>query len=212
MCNGLVHALAETYDEINLICKKQYLQTVLHLYEDFPRIKILSVSNEFKDAAVYSAELKMPILMVGFSNCDYNAFEESFYRQLSLSPEYEYTKFKFPKRLETTLYENIVDKLGADYIFIHDTCSAKRIELNIDSDLPRHYAQKDDTSDVLDYVKVMAEAKEVHVINSGINNLAFQMFTQGMLKGKLFYHNARKIEDGGIPVKVPRGIEVVNYG
>jgi hypothetical protein len=212
MCNGLVHALTEQYDEINLICKRHYLETVKHLYEDFPQIKVLPVTNEFEDTGVYSAELKMPILMVGFSNCDYTAFEESFYKQLSLSPEYEYSKFKFPKRLETKLYESIVNKLGEEYIFIHDTCSAKKIELTIDSNLPRHYAEKDDTSDVLDYVKAMAEAKEVHVINSGINNLAFQMFLQGMLKGRIFYHNARKIEDGGIPVRVPRGIEVVNYG
>jgi hypothetical protein len=32
-----------------------------------------------------------------------------------------------------------------------------------------------------------------------------------MTKGKIFYHNARKLDLGGIPVKVPEGIEVVEY-
>lgn len=212
ICNGLVHILAEKYEELNLICKIPYLKTVTHLYEDYENIKILSVKDEFHDVIEYANTLKMPVLRIGFENCDTSAFEESFYTQLNLNPECEYTNFKLPNRLDESLYFNIKEKLGEDYIFIHDTCSAKKIELSIDSNLPRHYANKSDTSDVLDYAGVMINAREVHVINSGLNNLAFQLYIKKKLKGKLFYHDARKIEDGGIPIKVPAGIEIIKYG
>jgi hypothetical protein len=212
ICNGLVHALAEKYGELYLICKIPYLKTVTHLYEDYENIKIIYVEDEFQEVAEYSNTLKMPILRIGFENCDTSAFEESFYTQLELDPECEYTNFKLPNRLEEYLYLSIRQKLGENYLFIHDTCSAKKIELSIDSNLPRHYANRSDTSDVLDYARVMIEAKEVHVINSGLNNLAFQLYLKKKLTGKLFYHDARKIEDGGIPIKVPAGIEVIKYG
>lgn len=212
ICNGLVHAMAEKYGQVYLICKIPYLDTVSHLYEDFENIQILPVENEFEGVVKYANELKLPVLRVGFENCNNNAFEESFYTQLGLTPDEEYSRFKLPKRQQTFLLQAIVDKIGKNFIFIHDTCSAKKIELCIDSNIPRHYAEKSDTSDVLDYVPVMCEAKEIHVINSGINNLAFQLYLKGMLKGKLFYHDARRIEDGGIPVRVPTGIEIIKYG
>ena len=49
------------------------------------------------------------------------------------------------------------------------------------------------------------------ICNGLVHILAFQLYIKKKLKGKLFYHDARKIEDGGIPIKVPVGIEIIKY-
>lgn len=215
MCNGLVHVFAHNYDEINLVCKKSYVKTVSHLYEDFKdKIKILPVENEFVDTAKYSEEQKIPILMVGFDKCDFSSFEESFYRQYNVDPDLEFTNFKFPKNLSKSklFYKTLVDKYGSDYIFVHNSSSYKDFDLKIDSDLPKHIADKSDTDDLLDYVDAICNAKEIHVISSAIHNLVFQLFIRGMIKSnEVYYHDIRKAQDGGFPIRVPEGVKVVNY-
>jgi hypothetical protein len=130
-----------------------------------------------------------------------------------VDPDAEYDKFILPKRLYESWkwYDNLKSKLGEDYIFVHDASTYGNFDLKIESNLPRHTAVKEDTDDILDYIDAICFAKEVHVINSGINNLVFQLYYKNMTKGKIFYHNARKLDLGGIPVKVPEGITVVEY-
>lgn len=214
ICNGLVHSFANTFDEVNLICKKPYVKTVAHLYEDrSDKIKILPVENEFSDIPGYAEKLKMDVYRVGFDKCDFNNFEESFYKQCGLDPMQEYYGFFLPNNMEGSkiFYQKILQSKGEDYIIVHDTSTYGKFNLKIDSDLPKHTVEKSDTDDVLDYVDSLCNAKEIHVINSGLNNLVFQLHYKKMLAGKVFYHNARKLKDGGIPVKVLEGIEVIEY-
>ena len=212
ICNGLVHALTDHYD-IDLICKKHYTKTIEHLYEDFPNITIIPVENEMEDCLQHAQQTSHPLMRVGFENCDYDNFEESFYITSGLNPNDEYDRFVLPKRLDGSVefYNKIVNKLGQDYNFIHNASTYGNFDLKIDSNYPCHVAVKEDTDDVLDYVDTICNAKEVHVINSGLNNLVFQLFYKDKIKGKVFYHNARKPNKGGIAVKVPDGIEVVEY-
>jgi hypothetical protein len=212
ICNGLVHALSDTYD-IDLICKNRYLKTVKHLYEDFPDIHIIGVEDDHVDTLVYAQQTNYPLIRVGFENCDYNRFEDSFYETTNIDPMAEYDRFVFPKNLEGSkiLYNKIEKNLGKEYIFIHDASTYGAFPLNIKSNLPKHIAQKEDTDDVLDYIDTICNAKEVHVINSGLNNLVFQLYYKGLNNGKIFFHDARKPNMGGIPVRIPEGIEVINY-
>ena len=212
ICNGLVHALSDTYD-IDLICKNRYLKTVKHLYEDFPGIHIIGVEDDHVDTLVYAQQTNYPLIRVGFENCDYNRFEDSFYETTNIDPMAEYDRFVFPKNLEGSkiLYNKIEKNLGKEYIFIHDASTYGTFPLNIKSNLPKHIAQKEDTDDVLDYIDTICNAKEVHVINSGLNNLVFQLYYKGLNNGKIFFHDARKPNMGGIPVRIPEGIEIINY-
>jgi hypothetical protein len=212
ICNGLVHSLADTH-YIDLICKLNYLKTVKHLYEDFPNIKVVGVENESFDAPAYAESIQCPLVRVGFEKCDYNRFEDSFYETMGLDSMAEYDRFILPKRLDGSkvLYEKISAELGEDYIFVHDASSYGSFPLNIESVLPKHIVKKEDTDDILDYVDTICNAKEVHVINSGLNNLVFQLYYKGLTNGKIFFHDARKPNMGGIPIRIPEGIEVVQY-
>lgn len=215
MCNGLVHVFADNFDEIHLVCKKHNVKTVSHLYEDYKdKIRILPVENEFQDVVDYANKNNLKICRVGFEHCDYNAFEESFYKQFNLNPDLEFTNFRLPNNLEPSklFYNNLLTRLGKNYIIVHSISSYKAFDLKIESNLPRHTVDKTDTDDILDYVDTICNAKEVHIINSGLHNLVFQLFVRDMIKTKdVYYHNARKAQDGGIPIRIPEGIKVVEY-
>lgn len=214
ICNGLVHALAEKHGALDLMAKPHLVKTVKHLYQDWNNINVIPIdTDELNDSVKYASSIGKDLHIVGFGNCDFDNFETSFYTQCSLDPMMEYDNFKLPTDLSGSkkFYEETVDRLGKDYIFIHSVSSYKPFNLKIDSKLPRHIADKSDTDDVLDYVDTICNAKEVHVINSGLNNLVFQLYYKDMTKGDIYYHNARKLEDGGIPVKIPEGVKVIQY-
>ena len=215
MCNGLVHVFAHNFDEVNLVCKRPYLKTISHLYQDYSdKIKLLPVDDEFADSIKYSETNKIPLYKVGFDKCDFNAFEESFYKQYDLDPNLEFSNFKFPKDLKGSkkFYKKVLTTLGEDYIFVHNVSSYSTFDLKIESDLPKHIADKTDTDDLLDYVETICNAKEVHVISSALHNLVFQLYIRDMIKSKnVYYHDIRKSQDGGFPIRVPEGIKVIHY-
>ena len=213
ICNGLVHAMAETYGGVDLITKRPLFYTIEHLYSDWDNITIIPVDDEMTDSYAYATRTDKKVLRVGFDKTDFNNFEASFYEQCGLDPMLEYDNFKLPSNLNGSkkFYNKVKEKLGEDYIFVHSVSSYKAFDLKIDSTLPRHTVDKSDTDDVLDYVDTICNAKEVHIINSGINNLVFQLFYKDMIKGEVYYHNARKLEDGGIPVRIPEDVKVVQY-
>lgn len=215
MCNGLVHVFAHNFDEVNLVCKKPYLKTVSHLYQDYSdRIKILPVEDEFVDSVKFSEENNLPIYKVGFDKCNFDAFEESFYTQYDLDPDLEFSNFRLPKNLKGSkeFYNKTLTKLGENYIFVHNVCSYKIFDLKIESNLPKHIVDKSDTDDLLDYIDTICNAKEVHVISSALHNLVFQLYIRNMIKSNnVYYHDIRKAKDGGFPIRVPDGVKVIKY-
>lgn len=215
MCNGLVHVFAHNFDEVNLVCKKPYLKTIAHLYEDYSdKIKLLPVDDEFADSVKFSEQNNIPIYKVGFDKCNFDAFEESFYTQYSIDPDLEFSNFKLPKDLSKSkeYYKKTLTKIGKEYIFVHNVSSYNKFNLKIESDLPQHVVDKSDTDDLLDYIDTICNAKEVHVISSAIHNLVFQLFIRGMIKSNnVYYHDIRKAKDGGFPIRVPEGVKVIKY-
>ena len=214
MCNGLVHRMSEKYGQIDLICKSHLFKTISHLYQDWPNIKIIPVNDEITDVYLHASLNNKEVLRVGFEHCDFNAFEDSFYKQLGLDPADEFEQFKLPTDLLSSerFVDKVIEDLGEDYIFVHNISSYKEFTLKIESDLPRFIVKKEDTDDVLDYVYPMIMAKEIHVINSGLSNLVFQLVWKEIIDGeKVFYHDARKLDMGGIPIKVPHNVKVIQY-
>jgi len=207
MCNGLVHRMLEKHGQVDLICKEHLIKSISHLYEDWPEIRIVPIREEVTDVYFHASVNNKEVVRVGFEQCDFNAFEDSFYTQHGLDPADEFENFKFPKNLKSKIEYDT-----EDFIFVHNISSYREFNLKIESDLHRFVVEKEDTDDVLDYIEIMQRAKEVHVINSGLSNLVFQMVWKEMLEGeKVFYHDARKLDMGGIPIKVPHNVKVIHY-
>ena len=225
ICNGLVHKLSEK-NNIDLICKRSYYKTVRHLYEDYDYINVVPVDNENTDVVNYVKKSNLKYIKVGFGNTDYNNFEKSFYRQLDFDPELEYSNFKLPNNLSSSklLFYKFMNRYTLrpykfEYNFVHDKSSANHFNLLYEDGSPvslssrlNFYVEKSDTDNILDYVDLILNANEVHVINSGLNNLVFQLIYKDMLDvKKVYYHDARKFHQGGIPVNVPSGVKVIDY-
>ena len=78
--------------------------------------------------------------------------------------------------------------------------------------MPRFIVNKTDTDDVLDYIDTMCNAKEIHIINSGLHNLVFQLLCHGKVNSdNVFFHDARKPKDGGIAIRIPSDVKVIQY-
>lgn len=213
-CNGLVHGLSRDYDEVHLICKAQNLTTVKHLYENYSKIKIVPINNEPDDILEYSNENDIQILKIGFEYTDPNNFERSFYAQYGIDLEEKYNGFRLPTNLEKSklFYLDTIEKIGTEYIFVHDLSTAGHYNLKIDSTLPRYIVNKEDTLDILDYVHTIINAKEIHFINSGLYPLISLLFKICMIHtDKIYYHDIRKFSDGGIRIEYPKEFIKVNY-
>jgi hypothetical protein len=212
ICNGLVHALSNQYDTIYLPCWKKYYPTVAHLYSEFENIQVFSIDKEPDDILSYDS--KIPIIAIGFNNVDVTQFERSFYKQVNLPYETRFTEFRLPSNdLRSKLfYEKVKQKLGDDYIFVHNESSVGIFHLSIKPGLPQHVSKISDTPNVIDYTETLKHAKEIHIINSSIAALVINMYYCGMLtQTKIVYHNIRKLSQGGIPLEIPSTIETIYY-
>jgi hypothetical protein len=213
-CNGLIHYLSERYDEVHLICKNYTVPTITHLYENYPKFKIVKIDNEPEDVISYSRDNDLPVLKIGFEYTDPNNFERSFYSQYGLDLEEKYNRFRLPTNLDNSklFYLDTLNKLGQDYLFVHDLSTYGHYELNIDSTLPRYIVNKDDTLDILDYVHTIINAKEIHFINSGLYPLISLLYKLSMIKtDKIYFHNIRKFYEGGLKIEYPKEFIKVDY-
>lgn len=213
-CNGLVHALAERHRTIYLVCKEKNQKTVRHLYHDFKNIIVVPISKEPDSVVDFSQKINTSILRVGFEYVNPSKFERSFYEQVGVPFEAKDAKFVFPSNMtgSKTLYDKVVSDIGKDYAFIHDESSSGKYTLSIDTQLPKFTVKMSDTDDILDYVDLICNASEIHVINSGVYHLIPPLLKQGRIKtNKIFYHDCRPFHMGGIPIEVPQGIKTIEY-
>jgi len=220
ICNALVLEVAKKYNHLHLISKTRYYLTVKHLYSDYNNITVHPVANtppqDQDDVEKLARELNLAVLMVGFQHCDLNNFESSFYRQLGLDIDLQYTGFSLPSDLNLSrkLYNDWCQDHGNDYIFVHDTSSVGKFNLHIKCNLTQYRVERHQTHDVIDYVTLICNAREIHVINSGIQALVWPMFRQGLLQAEnIYYHDTRSMVQGGVPVRVPKDpkITIVEY-
>lgn len=213
-CNGLVHHIAKDFDEVWIPAKTNVVSTAEHLYEDFPNIKVFEVKQEPEDIFSFGTISEISVIKVGFEHTDPMHFERSFYAQYGLPLEDKFTKFRLPSNLSGSklFYIDVSNKIGEEYIFVHSESTAGQFDLNIDSELPRFIVDKSDTPDIVDYVHTICNAKEIHVINSGIYPLVSLLDYMQMLKAtRIVYHNTRKFHQGGLPIEIPNHFETINY-
>lgn len=217
ICNGLVNSLCNVYDKIYLACKKHYFPTVNYLYSENPQVEVFEILNEPQDIINVSQQKQIPILHIGFQHCDIKNFESSFYQQLGYDPCLQYSGFKLPAISENSyiLYNNWVQDHGKDYIFVHDQSSVAKFPLHIESQLPRYVVEKSQTPNVLDYVNLMLNATEIHVVNSSVQALVWPLLMQSRFKStNIFFHDFSSVyQNQSITIKIPQHpqVKVVKY-
>lgn len=217
ICNGLVNSLCGVYDKIYLACKKHYFPTVNYLYSANQQVEVFEIIDEPQDIFTFSREKNIPIIHVGFQHCDILNFESSFYKQLGYDPAIQYSAFKLPDITANAkkLYEDWTNIQGRDYIFVHDQSSVQKFPLHIESHLPQYVVDKSQTPNVLDYVNLILQAREIHIINSSIQALIWPLLMQAYLKTtRIFFHDFSTVyQTQSTPIKVPQHpmVTVIKY-
>lgn len=204
VCNGLVNYLSESYDSIYLACKKNNFSTVNLLYSDSEKVKVFTISeNEDEEVSNFCTFMGLPLLRVGFENCDRFEWNTSFYSQLQYDFKIRYSHFKLPNKIgnEEEVY-NLFSK--DEYCLVHRESSESKYNLDIDTNLPIVEIEKetDPYGNLLNYRKLIQNAKEVHCVNSSVFHFVDSIDT----KAKLVYHDVRKRD-----FKITDKWSIINY-
>lgn len=190
ICNGLVRYLINKFNlkKLALAVKESNVDNVIRMFADKPEIQFLIVNNDEDFERFHQRNPSIPVLKAGFEKCRNGDFDKSFYDSLSV-PFNERWDSWYIERDHTQ--ENEVFKalnIEGEYIFVHDDSSVGKYDLKIDSDLRqiRPHKLKCERS-IFDWIKVIENAKEVHVISSSFVHLINSL----KLDNKLYFHNIK---------------------
>lgn len=192
VCNGMVNFLSDSYNAIYLPCKNNNFKTVKNLYSENNKIKIFRINKfEFKEVYYFSKYSNLPIVKVGFENCNRKEWNTSFYDQMNIDFSIRYNRFHLPKNIphQDELYD--LFSLN-EYCLVHSESSESKYKLNISQKYPIVNVSKenDPYGNLLNYVKLIKNAKEIHCVNSSFFHLVDSIKTDACL----FYHDVRKLD------------------
>ena len=179
ICNGMIRSLSEKYGEINVLCKKGYLNTLKLIFEDLKNINFVPTSSDeqaVKYVNDYNKYYDETMLLGQYGNqalYEYAKFDESFYKQASIPFEHRWSKFYIPH--EDVLIEE------KEFIFLHDDSSrGLNIDLNkVSKDIKIIRPEKE--KPFLYYLPYLKAAKEIHCFDSSFALLAEHIHTTGNL-------------------------------
>jgi len=191
VCNGLVHEAAKRHDKIHLPSKKRNFETVKCLYKDYSDIYVFQVENEYRDISEYCMKNKLPIIKIGFDYLLNSRAEPNvcFYEQAGLDYGLRYTSFKLPETIPNAqaLYDKLVLS-SVKYCLVHRQSSTGDFLINVNSALPIVEIESGMTNNLLDYVKIIQHAEEIHCIDSSVINLIDSIDTKTK---KLYFHKIK---------------------
>lgn len=203
VCCGLVNNISQQYEKLYLPCKKRNFETVKCLYSENKKVHLLKILNdEHREVYDYSKQLDLSVLKVGFNHPQFpmnpTDWYTAFYKQLSIDFTHRYSSFNLPKNIKNLekVYQNVVGDIK-EYILVHDS-SSETDQYDIDlfdwrdgdnSHLPVIKISDKVTDNLLEWMKVIENATEIHTVPSSVFFLIDSVFSN--LKANLFYHRIR---------------------
>lgn len=218
ICNAIAHIYAEQLCErLHIPCHHRYYQTIKCLYQDFDNIIVHSFSDDWatleREMFYWAQQKQWPVTRIGFENVYYRNmrrvncpeeyfavnFDRQFYEQANILFKERYEKFILPKKISGSdkLYRNLTGS-EKDYIIVHDSSSAEKIypiELwswrknNQNKDIKVIKISEGQTDNMLDYVKLIENAKEIHCVPSSFFCLVDSICTK--IDADLYFHDIR---------------------
>ena len=210
--NGMIHSFAEDYDKVYVPHIKMFGESVRSLYAgydkietvEFPDIDINLHGQHLIDALIHDTNSEVAricdpylyyprrlILDKDGKLCYVHTatnFDRQFYELAGMHFSYRYTKCRIPPSTDKSneLYQTL--SKGKNYILVHSNSSqSEGYPLSIDSNLPVVEIKPGITDNVFDFVDLIRNATEVHVVGSFFQCLVDSMWND--VKGKLFFHN-----------------------
>jgi hypothetical protein len=184
ICNGMVRYYKEIYDKVTVFCKPHNYENVKYMYRDDEDIKVLSIGED-SDVNKYitSNKIENDVIRIGFENLykyPSTGFDESFYKIANIPFENRFSKFFFlrdeEKENETF---NYVNPNNEEYIFVHGNVDRNKIRTDL------KIIENPIKFGVFDILKIIENAKEVHIMESSIKCLVNSYVFE---KPSFYYH------------------------
>jgi hypothetical protein len=206
-------------ERLHLPCHKRYYETISCLYQDFENIIVHPFNDDWatleQEMFPWAKEKEWPVTRIGFENVYYRKlqrvnspaeffavnFDRQFYEQANILFKERYEKFILPKEIPGV--DEVYDKLTEsekDYIIVHRNSSAeedypidlwnwRRNQIGSVPDIKVIDIKVGQTTNMLSYMKLIENAKEIHCVNSSFFCLVDSVCMK--IKPKLFYHDIR---------------------
>jgi len=197
---GMVKYLLEnTYENIYLVCKDTYLDSIAHLYKDDDNVHIISMPNPGNDmaqemsyAAHFSETENIPIIRVGFENLQQSFHYSQFFNQLSVPYESSWNNFPhFDSTDESKELYKSLDLDGKEYALLINENSYGKSDLKVTTDLHKVTLHKTDLgTGVFDWLDVIRNASVIHSVGTGPFHLVDRLDGLKAI-GNLYFHNVR---------------------
>jgi len=190
ICNGLVREIIKKneFDTYILFVKNRNYVTIKNMYLDIKNLDFYIVDDNNGDVEIRNMlEHNKNNIVVGYfanfwgSNFS-KTMDENFYKQANVSHDCRWTSFKINRNLDNE--QKLYDKynITSEYIFIHDDDDRKIKTFRKDLQIIKPI--NNITDNVLDYMKIIENATEIHCIDSSFKSLIESID----VNGKLFFH------------------------
>lgn len=181
---GAVRYLSLDWDTMYVVCKRKYLKNIQRMYDDTPNIQCVPVDNDYNFSNELSPLSISKVYTSGIFNRvrDFKNLPDPFYEDLGLDPKIQRTYFWINPPSFT------ID-IPVPYIFVHQTSTTKTVplvtwdineRLTIDPNTNLYpeghpwYKIASVCTDMLvaDYINILVDASEIHVLDSAFYCLA----------------------------------------
>jgi len=194
VCNGLIREICKATNNYFLAVKSRNFKSVEYMFRDVKNLKCIDVGDDsIADAEALNQceKLNCKLLKIGHEFFIHSCrFDESFYKQLNINFNKRWDSFHFERDTirEDEFYKflNLPDK----YIFINEDIQRNVYLTRIENTKDFQYrSDKNTTKNIFDYIKVLENAEEIHVMES-----SFLFICDSLnLKGKLYAHRYARL-------------------
>lgn len=204
--SGLVHHFADRSHELHLPAQPKFFKTIKTLYQDHPSIIVIPLEPEEEHITQYVQENKLsrilPIPLVQTTIRKYQIipmWDIQTYSNYELSYGLRYSNFRLPNHIlgSEELYNALSN--NEPYIIVHrytgdDTAGIPinipefRKNAGLENNIRIIEIKEGITDDMMQYVKLIQHAEEIHCVPSSFHCLVDSIQTNA----KLFFHDIRE--------------------
>jgi len=187
-CHGLVREIHKKHSQSYVYCKLKYFYSVDFMYRDLPNLTVFPMEEIGAENFVKMHNIKN-YYKIGHENmAQAETAEKAFYKQAGVDFNKKWDSFFIQRNdeRENKLYSSF-DFKENDYAFVHDDLSrnsnytGQKQAIDItkisDPNLKVFRPKMEYTNNIFDYLKIIENAKEIHVMESSfmfLIDLAFK--------------------------------------
>ena len=222
--SGIANYYGDRCTQLHYPSLPKYFKTLKTLFQDHPNITVIPLDGYDMENEYVSHHQLSRIMRMGFETHNIKNFEivpmwdMQIYASYGFSFDLRYSNFRLPKNIKGSdeLYEKLSG--GEPYILVHRFTGHHPNGLPINIPAFREMnklapikiieIEEGITDNMMQYVKLIQNAQEIHVVPSSFHCLVDSMDT----KAKLFFHDVREKTSMAINSPWnPKHWTVVNY-